>query len=72
LTVQSATLATPIVMNGFADHGLDEDAFGEKSTLKGLQTFDAFREYTHLYPTIQGIVTIYLIFPPAITPVQPS
>lgn len=31
-------------MNGFAEKGLDEDAFGEKSTMqKGLQTFDAFR-----------------------------
>jgi hypothetical protein len=31
-------------MNGFAKHGLDDDAFGEKSTLAGLRTFDAFRE----------------------------
>ena len=31
-------------MNGFASHGLDEDAFGEKSGLQGgLKTFDAFR-----------------------------
>jgi len=31
-------------MNGFSAHGLDEDAFGEKSDLKGsLRTFDAFR-----------------------------
>ncbi|RHZ60811.1 endoplasmic reticulum-Golgi intermediate compartment family protein [Aspergillus thermomutatus] len=30
-------------MNGFASHRLDEDAFGEKSNLKGgLKTFDAF------------------------------
>ncbi|KAI2967533.1 hypothetical protein CBS147323_4757 [Aspergillus niger] len=30
-------------MNGFASHGLDEDAFGEKSGLQGgLKTFDAF------------------------------
>ncbi|ODM16487.1 hypothetical protein SI65_07994 [Aspergillus cristatus] len=30
-------------MNGFSAHGLDEDAFGEKSDLKGsLRTFDAF------------------------------
>jgi hypothetical protein len=30
-------------MNGFAEHGLDEDAFGEK---KGniVQAFDAFRK----------------------------
>jgi hypothetical protein len=32
-------------MNGFAKHGLDDDAFGEKSALSGLKTFDAFREY---------------------------
>ena len=32
------------VMNGFAAHGLNEDAFGEKSELQGgLKTFDAFR-----------------------------
>jgi hypothetical protein len=31
-------------MNGFAKHGLDEDAFDEKSTLAGLKTFDAFRK----------------------------
>jgi len=31
-------------MNGFANHGLDEDAFGEK---KGniVQAFDAFRKF---------------------------
>ena len=31
-------------MNGFASHGLDEDAFGEK---RGniVQAFDAFREF---------------------------
>lgn len=33
-------------MNGFDNaHGLDEDAFGAKSTPGGLKTFDAFREY---------------------------
>lgn len=32
-------------MNGFADHGLDEAAFGEKSGFtEGLRTFDAFRK----------------------------
>lgn len=32
-------------MNGFADQGLDEGAFGEKKGLsEGLRTFDAFRE----------------------------
>ena len=45
-------------MNGFAEHGLDEDAFGEK---KGsiVQAFDAFRksyflEYLH-FPYLQSI-----------------
>lgn len=32
-------------MNGFADQGLDEGAFGEKKGIsEGLRTFDAFRE----------------------------
>jgi hypothetical protein len=31
-------------MNGFAKHGLDDDAFDEKSTLAELKTFDAFRK----------------------------
>ena len=35
------------MMNGFAEKGLDEDAFGEKSNVqKGLQTFDAFRMFS--------------------------
>ncbi|KAL9103544.1 MAG: hypothetical protein Q9163_001422 [Psora crenata] len=30
-------------MNGFADHGLDEDAFGEKKSIsRGIRSFDAF------------------------------
>lgn len=33
-------------MNGFADHGLDEAAFGENRNLaSNLRTFDAFRTY---------------------------
>ena len=32
-------------MNGFEAKSLDEDAFGEKPSLTGLKTFDAFREY---------------------------
>ena len=33
-------------MNGFAAHGLDEDAFGEKNGLSsGIRSFDAFRMY---------------------------
>lgn len=32
-------------MNGFESKGLNEDAFGEKSGLAALKTFDAFREY---------------------------
>jgi hypothetical protein len=31
-------------MNGFAEHGLDEGAFGEK-TGNIVKAFDAFREY---------------------------
>ena len=40
-------------MNGFADHGLDEAAFGEKRGFSSnLQTFDAFRKliYRNLLP----------------------
>lgn len=34
-----------VPMNGFADHGLDEAAFGEKKGFsEGLRTFDAFRK----------------------------
>jgi hypothetical protein len=36
-------------MNGFADHGLDEAAFGDKSGFtEGLRTFDAFRKLAQL------------------------
>lgn len=36
-------------MNGFAAHGLDEDAFGEKRSITaGLKTFDAFRTVNSL------------------------
>ncbi|EEP75394.1 conserved hypothetical protein [Uncinocarpus reesii 1704] len=39
-------------MNGFADHGLDEDAFGEKSGIAaGLRTFDAFPKTKPTYTT---------------------
>ncbi len=32
-------------MNGFAERGLDEDAFGEKKdALSGIRSFDAFRK----------------------------
>ena len=40
-------------MNGFADHGLDENAFAEKKGFsEGIRSFDAFRKtpteiYTH-------------------------
>ena len=38
-------------MNGFADHGLSEDAFGEKDNLAGgLRSFDAFRKYCRAIP----------------------
>lgn len=32
-------------LDSFEKHGLDNDAFGEKSTLSGLRTFDAFRRF---------------------------
>lgn len=47
-------------MNGFADHGLDESAFGEKASLgSGLRTFDAFRESL----LAQLAFFLYSIFP---------
>lgn len=38
-------------MADFSKHGLDEDAFGDKSGLSALKTFDAFRMYTPSPPT---------------------
>ncbi|KAJ6028748.1 hypothetical protein N7540_004324 [Penicillium herquei] len=38
-------------MNGFESKGLDEDAFGEKSNLSGLKTFDAFPKTKASYTT---------------------
>lgn len=35
-------------MNGFAQHGLDEDAFGEKGS-NIVQAFDYFRKATFYY-----------------------
>ena len=41
-------------MNGFADQGLDEGAFGEKKGIsEGLRTFDAFRELHIVPPLLQ-------------------
>ena len=41
-------------MNGFADHGLDEAAFGEKGGFtKNIQTFDAFRKL--LFPLMSPL-----------------
>lgn len=37
-------------MNGYEKNGLDEDAFGDKGSLSGLKTFDAFREFTNTSP----------------------
>ena len=44
-------------MNGFAERGLDEDAFGEKKSLTGgIRSFDAFREYpTFLRTSVESI-----------------
>lgn len=38
-------------MNGFADHGLDEGAFGEK-TGNIVKAFDAFREFSFSQPFV--------------------
>ncbi|KAJ6087578.1 hypothetical protein N7467_006492 [Penicillium canescens] len=50
-------------MNGFDSKGLDEDAFGEKSNLAGLKTFDAFPKTKSSYttPTRSGGVWTVLI-----------
>jgi len=44
-------------MNGFADHGLDEGAFGEK-TGNIVKAFDAFREFSLslTFRTVWGLV----------------
>lgn len=50
-------------MNGFADQGLDEGAFGEKKGLsEGLRTFDAFRELLSSFNSI--LATLDLHSPP--------
>lgn len=50
-------------MNGFADQGLDESAFGEKKGLsEGLRTFDAFRE--SLFSSFNSILATLDPFPP--------
>ncbi|KAJ5439999.1 uncharacterized protein N7458_010997 [Penicillium daleae] len=43
-------------MNGFETKGLNEDTFGEKSSLSGLKTFDAFPKTKSSYttPTTRG------------------
>lgn len=44
-------------MNGFADQGLDEGAFGEKKGIsEGLRTFDAFRELHIVLPSFNSII----------------
>ena len=48
---------------GFSKHGLDEDAFGDKSTLAGLRTFDAFPKTKPTYTTTTsagGLTTLIL------------
>jgi hypothetical protein len=45
--LRSAVQGSPAIrdtMNGFADHGLDEDAFGEKKA-GFVKAFDAFRTF---------------------------
>lgn len=49
-------------MNGFANHGLDEGAFGEQTGLSaGLRTFDAFRTLplTTLYIVYCSVFPLY-------------
>jgi 23S rRNA G2069 N7-methylase RlmK/C1962 C5-methylase RlmI len=48
------------MMNGFNDHGLDEDAFGAS---KGgiVSSFDAFREYTLLYVDVLQVLAVTAI-----------
>jgi hypothetical protein len=51
-------------MNGFADRGLDEDAFGEKSALGVVKSFDAFPKTKPSYTqqtSSGGIWTLVLI-----------
>ncbi|KAL9126138.1 MAG: hypothetical protein Q9217_004764 [Psora testacea] len=52
-------------MNGFADHGLDEDAFGEKNGLSsGIRSFDAFPKTKPTYTrrtSTGGYATLLLI-----------
>jgi hypothetical protein len=49
-------------MNGFADHGLDETAFGEK---KGniVQAFDAFRKNFLIFPILLWISSLWQLNP---------
>lgn len=47
-------------MNGFADQGLDEGAFGEKKGLsEGLRTFDAFRELLSSFNSIFATLDLH-------------
>lgn len=50
-------------LGGFEKHGLDEDAFGEKSALANLRTFDAFPKTKPTYTTTTsagGLTTVIL------------
>lgn len=56
-------------MNGFADHGLDEDAFGEKGGSSIVKAFDAFRKsrsallYLPIHPSIALSLSLTDPFP---------
>lgn len=52
-------------MNGFADQGLDEGAFGEKKGLsEGLRTFDAFRGLS--FNSILATLDLHSLPPPGL------
>ncbi len=68
-------------MNGFADHGLDDSAFGEKKGLsENIRTFDAFRKtptnQTHFGSILQKHVKLcydlFSLISPAALPPQDS
>jgi hypothetical protein len=49
-------------MNGFAEHGLDEKAFGEKSS-NIVQAFDAFRKLSiHRRGSVRIVLDDWILF----------
>lgn len=59
-------------MNGFADHGLDEGAFGEKKGLsEGIRSFDAFRKSTIYFVVLPKHSLLFLLSSKYRTPLSP-